>query len=136
MLTKRKVIAHLNVNCPFDDSEYRARYVDPLAEIVARYPSFETKDRYPEWMKKYRNDSTIYGLYPADRTEDISNCAFEYLDKFIELVSAADEVSNTDRRTVVKKFQDKFRDDIRTQDKAQGMIAKMIGAKTAKTHFL
>jgi len=135
LVTKRKVIAHLNVNCPFDDPEYHARYVQPLAEIVSSYPSFETKDRYPEWMKKYRNSSTIYGLFPGDRADDISNCAFEYLDKFIEIVSQAEKISDIDRRADAQRFQDQFRDDIRTQDKAQGMIAKMIGAKTARRIF-
>ena len=30
LLTKRKVICHFNVNTPFDDAEYKAKWVDPL----------------------------------------------------------------------------------------------------------
>jgi hypothetical protein len=39
------------------------------------------------------------------------------------------------RLSAIRKFQDGFVSDIRTQDKAQGMISKMIGAKTAKRIF-
>ena len=41
LVTKRKVIGHLNVNCPFDDADYRARWVEPLTAILAEYPPFE-----------------------------------------------------------------------------------------------
>ena len=42
---------------------------------------------------------------------------------------------NPERLQQIAAFQDKWVDDIRTQDKAQGMIAKMIGSKTAKRIF-
>lgn len=135
LLTKRKCIAHLNVNCPFDDPDYRAQWVDPLAEILNRYPSFETADRYPEWMKKYRNDCTIYGLFPRERIDDLSNCCFEYLDYYCGQVARAQPVTDPERLRVITQFQDQWVDDIRTQDKAQGMIAKMIGKKTARRIF-
>jgi len=135
LLTKRKVIAHLNVNCPFDDAEYRQRWVQPLADIMARYPAFDSKDRYPEWMKKYRNDCTIYGLFPRDRLDDVSRCCFEYLDYYLAEVAKAQPVTDPDRLAVLERFQSQWVDDIRTQDKAQGMIAKMIGKKTARRIF-
>ena len=37
MLTKRKVIAHLNVNCPFMDEEYKAKWVAPLTQILRAF---------------------------------------------------------------------------------------------------
>ncbi len=135
MLTKRKVIAHLNVCCPFDDADYRARWVDPLVQILDRYEPFTSNDRYPEWMKKYRNDSTIYGLFPRDRLDDISDCCFEYLDYYLSQVAVAEPVTDPARREAVSRFLDQWVDDIRTQDKAQGMIAKMIGADTARRIF-
>ena len=135
MLTKRKVIAHLNVCCPFDDDEYRAKWVQPLTDILGNYAPFESNDRYPEWMKKYRNDCTIYGLFPRDRVEDLSNCCFEYLDYYLSQVQDSAEVTDPQRLEIISAFQDKWVDDIRTQDKAQGMIAKMIGAETARRIF-
>jgi hypothetical protein len=135
LVTKRKVIGHLNVNCPFDDAEYRSIWVDPLQERLSQYESFECADRYPEWMKKYRNASTIYGMFSRDRLEDLSNCCSEYLDYYMQAVAAAEQVQDPARLAKIKSFQDGFVDDIRTQDKAQGMIAKMIGAKTAKRIF-
>jgi hypothetical protein len=135
MLTRRKVIAHLNVNCPFDDADYREHWVAPLVDIGRRYPSFETRDRYPEWMKKYRNECTLYGLFPRDRIEDISNCCFEYLDAYLDRVAAAEPVTDPDRLRSVADFQARWVNDIRTQDKAQGMIAKMIGKDTARRIF-
>jgi hypothetical protein len=134
LLTKRKCIAHLNVNCPFDDAEYRARWVDPLTEILRRYPSFECDDRYPDWMKKYREDCTIYGLFPKDRFEDLRNCAMEFLDYYMgQLVD--EPVESPERLAKIQELHNQFVDDIRTQDKAQGMISKMIGKAKARRIF-
>ena len=135
MLTKRKVIAHLNVNCPFDDSRYREQWVDPLTEILGRLDSFETKDRYPEWMKKYRNSCTIYGLFPIERLSELSDCCFAYLDHYMQQVSRSSPEPDAARRRAISTFHDQWIQDIRTQDKAQGMMAKMIGAKTAQRIF-
>jgi hypothetical protein len=135
MLTKRKVIAHLNVNCVFDDADYRKRWVDPLARIVQSYEPFDSDDRYPEWMKRYRNESTIYGLFPIDRLQDLSDCCFEYLDYYLSQVKEDVPETDPERLLQIQKFQDRWVDDIRTQDKAQGMMAKMIGAKTARRIF-
>jgi hypothetical protein len=135
MLTKRKAIAHLNVNCPFDDADYYQQWVQPLVDILGRYPAFETKDRYPEWMKKYRNDSTIYGLFQRERLQDISDCCFEYLDYYSEQVAQAQPVTDPQRLARIAEFQAGWVNDIRTQDKAQGMISKMIGKKTARRIF-
>ncbi len=127
LVTRRKLIAHLNVYCPFNDDAYRARHVDPLTEILVKYPSFECADRYPEWMQKYRQECTIYGMFARDRLDDLSNCAFDFLDRYLETVSEAEPVENAARLETIARFHDQFVEDIRTQDKAQGMIAKMIG---------
>jgi hypothetical protein len=135
MLTKRKVIAHLNVNCPFIDDEYQAKWVAPLTQILRGFPSFESRDRYPEWMLKYRNESTIYGLFPIERLDDISDCCFAYLKYYIDRVRTETPVTDAARLTTISQFHEQWIDDIRTQDKAQGMMAKMIGAKIAKRIF-
>jgi len=135
MLTKRKVIAHLNVCCPFDDEAYRAKWVAPLQQMLGNYAPFESNDRYPEWMKAYRNESTIYGLFPRDRLDDISNCCFEYLDFYMDQVAASQPVTDPQRLAQIAAFQAKWVDDIRTQDKAQGMIGKMIGKDKARRIF-
>ena len=123
------------MNCPFDDPPYRAQWVDPLVEMLNGYPSFETQDRYPEWMKKYRNDCTIYGLFPNERLQDLSDCCLDYLDYYSDQVAQAVPVKDPGRLNQISTFQDQWVDDIRTQDKAQGMIAKMIGKKTARRIF-
>lgn len=135
MLTKRRVIAHLNVNCPFDGDAYKQKWVEPLAQILQSFPSFESRDRYPEWMLKYKNNSTIYGLFPIDRLNDISDCCFKYLEHYLQNVKAAMPVTDAGRLEVICRFNDQWISDIRTQDKAQGMMAKMIGAKAAKRIF-
>ena len=135
LLTKRKAIAHLNLCCPFDDENYRARWEKPFAEILNSYDPFESNDRYPEWMKKYRNSSTIYGLFPRDRADDISDCCTRYLDLYMRQVNEEQPVSDTARSEQMQTFLDQWVDDIRTQDKAQGMIGKMIGKKKARRIF-
>jgi hypothetical protein len=135
LITRRKVIAHLNLNCVFDDEQYRQRWVAPLVEILNGYQSFDSNDRYPEWMKKYRNEATIYGLFPRDRLEDLSNCCFEYLDYYADQVAQSEVVSAPEKLDQIRQFQGQWVEDIRTQDKAQGMIAKMIGKQTARRIF-
>ncbi len=135
LVTKRKVIGHLNVNCPFDTPEYRARWVDPLTEILGRYPQFEADDRYPEWMKKYRRDCTIMGMFKQDRFDDLHHCAMDYLDHYMREIDKSEPVTDPDKLATIRAFQDKFVDDIRTQDKAQKMISKMIGKDTARRIF-
>ena len=135
LLTKRKLVAHLNVYCPFDDETYRAKHVEPLVEMLARYPTFECADRYPEWMQKYRQPCSIYGLFPKQRLDDLSHCAFDYLDHYLRLAALAMPQTDSARLEQIAKFQAQFREDIRTQDKAQGMIAKMIGKDKARRIF-
>ena len=135
LVTKRKLIAHLNINCPFDDAEYQARHVDPLVAILDQYPPFDCKDRYPEWMKRYRNPCTIYGMFPQERLDDLTDCAFGYLDAYLQQATSAEKLGDPDRLERIRRFHEQFKDDIRTQDKAQGMIAKMIGADKARRIF-
>jgi hypothetical protein len=135
LVTKRKLIAHLNVYCPFNDDTYRAVHVDPLTEILAGYSSFECADRYPEWMRKYRQDCTIYGMFSRDRLDDLSNCALDFLEHYLQIAGAAVPVENVSRLQTIARFHDQFVEDIRTQDKAQGMIAKMIGKEKARRIF-
>ena len=135
LVTRRKLIVHLNVNCPFGDVEYLARYVDPLVTILSQFQTFECKDRYPEWMKKYRNPCTIYGLFSHERLDDLTDCAFGYLDAYLRAVVSARKIRDPNRLDQISTFHGKFKEDIRTQDKAQGMIAKMIGRDKARRIF-
>jgi len=135
LLTKRKLVAHLNVYCPFDDDAYIATHVTPKVEMLKRYPSFECADRYPDWMKKYRQPCSIYGMFSKERLDDLSGCAFDYLDHYLQMAAAAEPQTASARLEQIAEFQTQFRQDIRTQDKAQGMIAKMIGKEKARRIF-
>lgn len=135
LLTRRKLIAHLNVYCPFDDDAYHERHVSPLVECLNQYPSFECDDRYPQWMQKYRQPCSIYGMFPRDRLEDLKNCAHDYLAHYLIRAKEAEKVTDPNRLHQIAVFHEQFIDDIRTQDKAQGMIAKMIGKGKARRIF-
>ena len=71
----------------------------------------------------------------SDRIDDITECMFAYLDTYLLQVRAATPVDDEQKRAAVLAFHEAFRTDIRTQDKAQGMMAKLIGADTAKRIF-
>jgi len=135
LVTKRKLIAHLNVYCPFDDANYRARHIDPLVQLLQRYPPFDCDDRYPEWMQKYRQPCSIYGMFPRARLDDLGNCARDFLGHYLRVAHTARPVEEAGRLTAIKAFHEQFIDDVRTQDKAQGMIAKMIGKDKARRIF-
>jgi hypothetical protein len=86
-------------------------------------------------MIKYRNNCSIYGLFPIDRLNDISHCCFAYLEHYLQNVRSAMPVTDPGKLEVISRFNEHWISDIRTQDKAQGMMAKMIGAKTARRIF-
>jgi hypothetical protein len=135
LVTKRKLIAHLNVYCPFDDEEYLQQHIDPLLARLKKYPPFDCDDRYPEWMKKYRQPCSIYGMLPRERLDDLRACALDYLEHYLQAARAAEPVTDPKRLERIAAFHEQFIDDIRTQDKAQGMIAKMIGKDKARRIF-
>lgn len=135
LLTKRKVIGHLNVNCPLDDADYRRQWVTPLQSMLGEFDEFSCADRYPEWMKKYRNDSTIYGMFTRDRYEDLAACAKQYLNYYLAQLKDAKPETEPERLARISAFHEGFIDDIRTQDKAQAMMGRMIGKNTAKRIF-
>jgi hypothetical protein len=135
LITKRKMIAHLNVYCPFNDPAYLQRHVDPLVTLLEGFPSFECEDRYPDWMQKYRQPCSIYGMFPRDRLTDFGECAHAYLDHYLKMAAAATPETDPERLAKIAGFHEEFVEDIRTQDKAQSMIAKIIGKKKARRIF-
>jgi hypothetical protein len=135
LLTKRKLIAHVNVYCPFDNGSYLVKHVAPKVELLSKYPSFECADRYPDWMLKYRQPCSIYGMFPRERFEDFSNCALDYLNHYLETAAQAEPTTDRARLGRIAAFHEQFVEDIRTQDKAQGMIARMIGKDKARRIF-
>jgi hypothetical protein len=135
LLTKRKTIVHLNLNCPFDDDEYRQEWVTPFTEILGQYTPFESDDRYPEWMQKYRTSSSIYGLFRRDRAEELADCCAKYLDLYMTKVNEQQPVTDPARLSQLQSFHAQWVDDLRLHDKAQGMMGKMIGKKTAHRIF-
>lgn len=135
LLTGRKAICHVNINCVSGDDASRRRWVDPLLAVQARYGSFECEDRYPEWMQKWRTPAGIYGMFPKERFDSFMRCGLDYLDIYLDLASRTEPVEDPARLAEISRYQTQFVDDIRTQDKAQGMMAKMIGKETARRIF-
>ena len=135
LLTGRKAICHVNVNCASDSPAYHAKWVAPLLAAQAKYGSFECADLYPEWMQKWRTPAGIYGMFPKERFDSFMRCGLEYLDIYLALARDAQPVSDPGERARISAFQAQFVSDIRTQDKAQGIMAKMIGKETARRIF-
>ena len=135
LLTGRKLIAHVNLNCPFQDEAYMQKWVSPLLEARQRYASFDCDDRYPEWMLKWRTSAGIYGILPKERFDDFMNCGLDYLRIYLDLLAGSKAVQDPARLALISEAHAQFVSDIRTQDKAQGMMAKMIGAGKARRIF-
>jgi len=135
LLTGRKLIAHVNVNCMVRDEACMQKWVAPLVEARRAYASFDCDDRYPEWMLKWRTPAGIYGMLPKERFADFMNCGRDYLRIYLDLLSRSEPVQDPERLAQISQAQAQFVSDIRTQDKAQGMMAKMIGAEKARRIF-
>jgi Ferredoxin-dependent bilin reductase len=135
LLTGRKAICHVNINCMSTDETYRTKWVEPLVALRGRYDSFDCADRYPEWMQKWRTPAGIFGMFPRERFDSFMRCGLDYLDVYLDLATRSDPVQDPGRLAEVSRLQAQFIDDIRTQDKAQGMMGKMIGKETARRIF-
>ena len=135
LVTGRKIICHVNLNGVLDDADYRNRWVTPLLARRAAHGSFDCADRYPEWMLKWRTPAGIYGMFPRERFDDFMDCGFDYLDHYLTLVARSEPVTDPARREQIAAAHASFISDLRTQDKAQGMMAKMIGKETARRIF-
>jgi hypothetical protein len=135
LLTSRKMIGHVNVNLTLDDAAYRERWVAPLLAVKQRLPSFDCDDRYPEWMLKWRTPAGIYGMFPRERFADFLRCGLGYLDAWLDLARRCAPETDAGRLAAIRGAHARFVSDIRTQDKAQGMMAKMIGAGKARRIF-
>ena len=135
LLTGRKVICHVNVNGMFDDADYRERWVRPLIDIQRQHGSFDCADRYPEWMTRWRTPAGIYGMFPKERAGDFLRCGSGYLDHYLNLALTVPPETDSSRLQIIRARHQEFVNDIRTQDKAQSMIAKMIGAEKARRIF-
>ncbi len=120
LLTGRKAICHVNVNCTLSDEAYLQKWVAPLVAAQNKYGSFDCADRYPEWMQKWRTPAGIYGMFPRDRFDSFMRCGTEYLDIYLKLARDAEPVRDTDRLARIQTAQAQFIEDIRTQDKAPG----------------
>ena len=86
-------------------------------------------------MQKYRQPCSIYGMLPRERLDDVADCARDYVAHYVQTAADAERVTDPDRLAKIAAFHERFVDDIRTQDKAQGMIAKMIGKDKAHRIF-
>jgi len=135
LLTGRKLIGHVNINCMRADPAHRDQWVAPLLAAQRRYPSFDCDDRYPEWMLKWRTPAGIYGMFARERFDEFIACGMDYLDRYLGMAAAARPVSNPALLGEIEAGHAQFVSDIRTQDKAQGMIARMIGAGKARRIF-
>lgn len=135
LVTGRRLVCHVNVNCTARDPAYLAKWVGPLAPLQARFGGFDCDDRYPEWMLRWRTPAGIYGMFPRERFGDFIGCGAACLDRYLELAAAEAPVTDPARLAEIGAAHAQFVSDIRTQDKAQGMIAKMIGAEKARRIF-
>ena len=135
LLTNRKTVFHLNAYTPFEEPDYQADWIAPLSETLERYPPFDVRDRYPDWMSRYRRDCTLYGLFMKDRLDDLNALIFDYLDIYLPKLAAAEDVTDPERLARIRTFHENFRTDIRTRDKAQGMMSKFIGKERARRIF-
>jgi hypothetical protein len=135
VLTKSNVIAIININCPFADKSYTARYVDPLVPIRKKYPPLEGKDRYPEWFEKYRNDATVFGVYSKDQADQLAACGLDYLQAYLKLAAEAPKVDAPDRLERIARFHEQFKNDIRNKDRGRLVLAKLTSEETARKIF-
>ena len=135
LLTGRKIVCHVNLNCMRAGDEYRDRWTGPLLEARSRRGPFDTRDRQAEWLHKWRTPAGIYGMYPRERLGDILGCGLDYLRIYLEHAKQCAPVTDPAALREMAERQAQFVDDIRTQDRAQGMIAGMIGAEKARRIF-
>jgi hypothetical protein len=74
-------------------------------------------------------------MFPRERAGDFIGCACDYQDICLDLALSNVAIADPGRLRQIDAMQAQAVGDIRTQDKAQGMIARMIGAEKARRIF-
>lgn len=135
VVTKSNVIAIFNVNCPFEDANYIATYVDPLTLIRESYSPFSGRDRYPDWFEKYRTSATIFGVFGKDQLEQLTGCGLAFLNAYLKAATTAKKVVDPDRLILIANFHEQFKNDIRDKDRGRGVLEKLTDEETARRIF-
>jgi len=135
VITKSNIIAIFNVCCPFKDSDYVEKYVDPLLPILDSYRPFTGKHRNPDWFEKYRTPATVFGVYSKKEIAPITDCGLALLDRYLESTATSSTVDDKVRLKQIKTFQDQFRADIQTKDLGRKVLEKLTDEETAHRIF-
>ena len=135
VITRRKVMCHFNINTPLEDDDYKAKWVDPLTEILKTYPTFEAKGQYPEWLLPYRHSCSVRGMHDLEQLDDLTNCMLDYLDVYLPKLTASEPISDPNTLIRIKAFHERFCDDIRTKDPGLRIMANFMSKDLLNRFF-
>jgi len=82
--------------------------VPPLEDLLGKYPPFEFQDRYPDWMQKYRQPCSIYGMFPRERFDDLQHFAHDFLEGYLLRAKEAKPVVISERLVRIADFHTQF----------------------------
>lgn len=131
---KKKSFIYMNFIPLFPDADYYERYIARLRPIKDRY-GIEPAAKPKEWMEPYLHDSSIYAMAGNDQLEAARACAAEYLSCFLELLDAAEPISDPACRDRVEKAGLHYCDQLSEKDGSRKMLGRFIGMGRASRIF-
>lgn len=132
--TKKKIISYINVLAVSSDAEYHAQYIAPFEKIRARFADFHPF-AMPAWMETYRSGATIYADPEPARLDELMACVREYFAEYLNMIAAAEPVTDPARLAEITRFYETFKNDLMTKDRSQIMLGKVIGRQKAGRIF-
>ncbi len=135
LMTGNKVMVHFNVYTPLDDEAYKAKWVEPLNDILTTYPKFEGKGWYPDWMEPYRHPCAVHGMHSYEQLDDLTNCLLDYVEHYATNFAESEPVEDADTLGRIEAFHKRFITDIRTKDRAREMLKNFMDEDLIRRQF-
>jgi len=131
---KKKTFVYMNYIPLFTDSEYHEKYIARLKPIYDRYtigPRKEGKD----WMLPYMTENSVYAMIENSLLDDARQCAWAYVADYLDMLDAAEKVTDPAYRTQVEELSLHYCDELSEKDGSRKMLGRFIGMERANRIF-
>ncbi len=131
---KKKTFIYMNFIPLFADSDYHEKYIARLQPIREQY-TIEPPKKPKEWMNPYINDYTVYAMADNALLDGARQCAADYLSCYLDMLDAAEPITDPDYRARVEHAGTVYCDDLSEKDGSRNKLGRFIGKDRADRIF-
>jgi hypothetical protein len=86
-------------------------------------------------MKPYLAPYSIYSMPEKNSLNELRDCAIEYLNRYLNFLSQAEEIKDPTYRDAIEQAQKKYIHDLTTYDASRKMLGRIIGMERSERIF-